>query len=262
MHPGRLFGKLVFIVFLVLPAAVWAALPLVTDDTGTQGKGKFQVEASGTWSTDENNENGEGGREIDNLADVTLTAGIFETVDLSLDVPYLWTKVNEGGQTTNDNGYSDMVLAAKWRFLEFEKQKLSMAIKPGLLLPTGNEDKGLGTGKVGYLFTFITTFELLEPWAFDLNLAYYDLENKENQRNNLWSGSLAARFKASEAWTLVGEVGSRRNADKFDSSHPAFAQVGVIYSLKEYLDLSAGFIWGLTDTEMDEAIKLGMTVRF
>jgi hypothetical protein len=32
----------------------------------------------------------------------------------------------------------------KWRF--YEKDGLSFAIKPGIILPTGEEDKGLGDG--------------------------------------------------------------------------------------------------------------------
>ncbi len=255
----RLYGTFGLIAVMVLPAAAWAALPLITDDTGTQGKGKFQLETSDTWSTHQTNENGEGGREINSIADLTLTAGVSETVDISLDVPYVWIKTNEEGQTAKNNGFTDTVIAAKWRF--YEKEKLSLAIKPGILLPTGDEGKGLGTGKVGYLVALISTVQL-EPWEFDLNLAYYDLENKIDELNNIWFGSLAAHFKVAEAWAIVGEAGTRRNTDKDDSTYPSFAQIGLIYSPKDYLDLSAGLLVGLNNAEVDEAIRLGLTVRF
>lgn len=250
-----------FILMAVLMGhtAAWAAHPLTTDDTGTQGAGKFQLEATGTWESDQEDEAGEGTRESSSFAVLVFTAGVAETVDLIAEVPYVWTETKEAGQTTRNHGFFDTVVAAKWRF--YDKQKLSLAVKPGLLLPTGNDNEGLSTGKVGYLGTLIATVEL-EPWAFDLNLAYFNLENKVDERNNIWFGSLAARFEVTEAWTLVGEAGATRNADKTDSSHPAFAQIGLIYSPEEYLDVSAGLLMGLNDAEVDEAIRLGLTVRF
>jgi hypothetical protein len=89
MHPRRFVGKLILIILLAAPSVAWAALPLITDDTGTQGTGKFQVEASGVWSTQQTNENVQGGRESNSIADFTLTAGISETVDFTVDIPYV-----------------------------------------------------------------------------------------------------------------------------------------------------------------------------
>jgi hypothetical protein len=259
MHPKRFIGKLILIILLVAPAVTWAALPLITDDTGTQGKGKFQVEASGAWSTQQTTENVQERREINSIADFTLTAGISEAVDLAVDVPYIWSNINAEDHITKNEGFADLIVAAKWRF--YSKKKVSIAIKPGILLPTGNEDKGLGTGNVGYLVTLISTVQL-EPWEFDLNLAYYDLENRVDERNNIWFTSLAAHFKIAEAWAIVGEAGASRNAEKDDGTDPAFAQIGLIYSPKEFLDLSAGLLMGLNSAEVDEAIRLGLTVRF
>jgi hypothetical protein len=35
---------LIFVALLLIVCPSWAAHPLITDDTGTQGKGKFQLE--------------------------------------------------------------------------------------------------------------------------------------------------------------------------------------------------------------------------
>jgi hypothetical protein len=257
----RIFSAVVTVGFMVsiLAGQVFAAHPLITDDTGTQGKGKFQIEATGTWNTDQENQNGEGMREISSLAGLVLTAGVSETLDLVVEIPYVWTEMKAAGEITKNDGLIDTVVAAKWRF--WEKRNFSLAIKPGILLPTGDEDKGLGAGKIGYLASFISTAEI-EPWTFDLNLAYFHLENKVDERTDIWFGSLATRLKVAGSWTLVGEVGATRNANKADSSHPAFAQIGLIYSPLDNLDLSAGFLMGLNDAEVDEAIRLGLTVRF
>lgn len=259
MHFKKLAGSLVLYAVLFLPTAARAAHPLITDDADTQGKGKFQIEATGTWNTDQDNQSGGGMREISSLAGLVFTAGVSETLDLVLEFPYVWTETKEAGQITKNDGFLDTVAAAKWRF--YEERKLSLAIKPGILLPTGDENKGFGTGKIGYGATVISTAER-EPWAFDLNLAYYRLDNKVDERADIWFGSLASRLKVAEVWTLVGEAGVIRNSDKDDSSHPAFAQIGFSYSPKEDLDLSAGVLMGLNAVEVDEAVRLGLTVRF
>jgi hypothetical protein len=171
----------------------------------------------------------------------------------------VWTETKEAGQTTKDDGISDAVIEAKWRF--YEKEKFGMAIKPGILFPTGDEEQGRGTGHVNYTAFLISTFET-EPWGFDANLGYLYFENRLDERVNLWFASLAARFAVSEQWTLAGEVGATRNGDPDDSSHPSFAQAGFIYSPSDDLDLSLGFLAGLSDAEVDQSIRAGVTIRF
>ena len=53
-----LFYKFVFFVSVCLPATVWAAHPLVTDDAGTQGKGNFQFEVNGQYDRDKQDQQG------------------------------------------------------------------------------------------------------------------------------------------------------------------------------------------------------------
>jgi hypothetical protein len=259
MHLRRFFGKFALIVVLFLPAAAWAAHPLLTDDTGTQGKGKFQVETSGSWLSDKPDANGTETREIDTLATAVFTAGVAETVDLAVTVPYVWTETRAAGAVTKQNGISDTVVEMKWRF--FEKDKLSMALKPGVVIPTGDDEKGLGTGHYGYTAFLLSTYAA-ELWAFDANLGYLHLENRAEERVDRWFASLAARYNVSEQWKLVGEAGIARNPDPADSSHPAFAQAGVIFSPKDNLDLSVGYVIGLNDAEIDHTVRAGVTMRF
>jgi len=41
--------RLIFVALLLIAYPSWAAHPLITDDTGTQGKGKFQLELNGQY---------------------------------------------------------------------------------------------------------------------------------------------------------------------------------------------------------------------
>jgi hypothetical protein len=246
-------------VSLMAAGTAFAAHPLITDDAGTQGKGKFQLEASGTWLTDQENEDGGGMREITSIAMTVFAAGIAETLDLMIGVPYVWTETKETGTNTKESGLFDTIIEAKWRL--YEKQKLGLAIKPGILLPTGDENKGLGTGRVGYSAVLISTVDA-EPWVFDANFGYLYLESRSGERSNLWLASLASRFAVTERWTIAGEIGAARNADPDESSSPVFGHVGLIYSPKDFLDLSVGFLAGLNNEEVDESVRAGVTIRF
>jgi hypothetical protein len=244
---------------LFVPGASWAAHPLITDDAGTQGSGKFQIETSGVWLSDKSDVNGVETKEVDSFAAIVFTGGLAETVDLALTVPYVWTEATSAGTTAKENGFSDTVVEAKWRF--FEKENLSLALKPGVLIPTGDDEEGLGTGHFGYTAFLIATYEA-EPWAIDVNLGYLHLQNRAEERVIRWFTSMAARYKFAEQWKLVGEAGAARNPDAAGSSYPVFAQAGAIYSPKDNLDLSAGYVIGLSDAEIDHTARVGVTFRF
>jgi len=244
---------------LMAAGTAFAAHPLITEDTGTQGKGKFQLEASGTWLTDQEDKDGVGMREITSFAAIAFAAGITEILDLMISVPYVWTETKEAGTKTKESGLFDTLIEAKWRF--YEKQKLGLAIKPGILLPTGDEEKGLGTGRVGYSAVLISTLDA-EPWEFDANLGYLYLPNWSGERSNILLVSVASRFAVAEQWMIVGEIGAARNSDCVDNNNHFFGQVGLIYSPKDDLDLSAGYLLGLNNEEVDQSVRAGVTIRF
>ena len=114
--------------------------PLITDDTGTQGKGKTQIELTGQYDHDD-----EKGVKSENWeAKAALSYGLVESLDLVLEAPYSWTSAEDAEGTIRNNGPADLSIAAKWRVCE--REGLSFALKPSVTLPTGDEDKGLGNG--------------------------------------------------------------------------------------------------------------------
>jgi hypothetical protein len=53
MSLRKLIGILIVCAVLFVPGVSLAAHPLITDDAGTQGKGKFQLEVNGQYEHDE-----------------------------------------------------------------------------------------------------------------------------------------------------------------------------------------------------------------
>lgn len=96
------------IIFLWSGTAL-AAHPLITDDTGTQGKGKFQIELNGAYGYEN-----EGGVTEDSIQMATaLTYGISDNIDVILGIPYQYRRIKDSNSTTNHDGISDVSLDLK-----------------------------------------------------------------------------------------------------------------------------------------------------
>jgi hypothetical protein len=251
---------LIFVALLLIACPSWAAHPLITDDTGTQGKGKFQLELNGQYDWDKDDTEDVSIRGTGGQAAATLSYGIVENVDLVLSLPYLWGKAEVNEITVYDEkGFGDAVLETKWRL--FEKNGLSLALKPGIIIPTGNDEKGLGTGQMGGHLFLIASQEL-GSWAFHGNLGYIRNENKVDERKDIWHASFAATWEVIKNFKLVADIGIERNPDEDASNDPAFLIGGIIYSIKENFDVDLGVKGGLSKSETDLSLMAGVTFRF
>jgi hypothetical protein len=256
----RVIRGVVLCAILFVASIAWGSHPLITDDAGTQGKGKFQVEVNGQYDSDRTTANGVTAESTGAEAVAILSYGLTENADLVLSLPYQWGKVKEEGITLSDEkGISDTTIEIKWRF--FEKDGLMLALKPGLIIPTGNEGKGLGAGKVGYQAFFIGTKEA-EPWEFHVNVGYIGNVNKVDEEKNIWHVSLAAEYEVFKNLELVGNIGIERNRDKMGSGNPAFILAGVVYELSESFALDFGVKYGLNAAETDWSLLAGIAFRF
>jgi hypothetical protein len=252
--------KLIFVAILLIAYPSWAAHPLITDDTGTQGKGKFQLELNGQYDWDKEDTGDASLKTTGGQVAGTLSYGIAENVDLVLSLPYLWGKAEVNEITVYDeHGIGDTVLETKWRL--FEKDKFSVALKPGISIPTGNDEKGLGAGRLGGHLFLIASQEL-GSWAFHGNLGYIRNENKVDERRDIWHASFAATWEAVKNLKLVADVGIERNPDDDAKDDPAFLIGGIIYSVNDNFDVDFGAKCGLTNSETDFSLLAGVTFRF
>jgi len=251
----QLSPLVVFFAVLFCSTAAFAAHPLITDDAGTMGTGKAQLEINGEYG----HEKEDGVTAITTEGAAALSYGINETMDLVIGLPYQYSheKTEEG--TVSQDGFSDTSLEVKWRF--YEHDDLSLALKPGLTLPTGNDEKGLGAGKATYSLFFIASQEV-DPWAFHLNLGYIQNENTLDEEENLWHASIASTLALTENLTAVANLGVERNTDKLTGTDPAFFLAGLVYALSEEFDLDCGIKSGLNDPETDYTVLAGVTWKF
>lgn len=233
-----------FMLVLLFSTPVFAAHPLITDDTGTQGKGKFQFELNGEYSKD--------GKEREAVFGAILSAGALDDLDIVLGVPYQFL---ESGDGADEEGVSDISVDAKWRF--YEKNGLSLALKPGVVFDTGDEAKGLGDGKPSYRLFMVATKEI-QNLKMHMNLGY--IRNREELRD-IWHYSLAAEYQATDKLIVVGNLGGETNPDRESAVHPIFLLGGLIYKVADYFDIDFGVKAGLNKAEADYTLLAGITMR-
>jgi opacity protein-like surface antigen len=251
---------LIFVAILFIAGASWAAHPLITDDAGTQGKGKFQLELNGQYDWDEEDEEGVTVKSTGGEVAATLSYGVAENVDLVFSMPYVWGRAEVNQITEYDEkGIGDAVLEVKMQL--FEKNGFSLAFKPGVSFPTGNEEKGLSTGNLGGHLFLIASQEV-GSWAFHTNLGYIRNENDADEHKDIWHASLATTWEVLKDLNLVANIGIERNADEDANNDPAFLIGGVIYSITENIDVDLGVKCGLSTSETDISALAGVALRF
>ncbi len=257
----RSFIWLILLTALIVqPVTAWGALPLITDDSGTQGRGKFQVELGGEYDRDRETIDGMSVDETDYFLTTTLTYGIAERADFFVAAPYQWIGVKNDGVTVSDtNGISDLAAGLKLRF--FESKGLSLAAKPAVFFPSGDYQRGLGNGRVGYGALFIIS-EDLDPWEIHLNLGYLRNENRIDERKDIWSASLAAVYEVEKRFKVCLDAGIATNRDLTSEIEPVYLLGGIIYSVNDDFELSLGAKIALTGAETDYAVIPGITFRF
>ncbi|MEI8186995.1 MAG: transporter [Chlorobiaceae bacterium] len=232
---------------------------MITDDTGTQGKGTCQLEVDYSGGVTAEYP----GQQIA----ATLTYGVIENVDVFVSLPYNWhTVVWEGSSLSAYDKIGDTVLGLKWRFFESKPSGLSFALKPGITFPSGNEALGFGTGKITEGLMLLAT----KKWQYGAchcNIGYshyaFNMEqDNETLQHNLWHASIAAEFNITKNLRPVADIGIDTNTVTAYNTSPVYIIGGVIYSVTDNLDLDIGVKGGLNNAAPPTTVLAGLTTRF
>lgn len=254
MSSAQNYWQRLALACLLLSPAAQAAHPLITEDTGTQGQGRFQLELTTEHGYNDEDYAAEHGRSMA----ATLSWGTLENLDVIMTLPYQRVSSDASGDIETHSGRSDIGLDLKWRF--FEKDDLSMALKPGVAFPTGDETVGLGAGKSAYSLYLVTSYEP-KPWALHLHIGHLHNGNVADEREDIWHVSIGGWREVGKL-KIVGDIGTNANTDKSAGTDPAFLILGVIYSVTDDFDLDAGIKKGLTNPETDYTLLAGAAFRF
>ncbi len=250
-------------MILMITGTAFAGRPLITDDTGTQGKGKYLLEFSGEYSIDND--------EATDVKRKTFTTeldfGVTENIDLILTAAYQGMRIDNPGSTNSSDSLNDTLIELKYRFYE-NKNGLSFAVKPGIYLPTGDYTKGYGggdvrygTGEVRYRLYFISTQEFKRT-AFHLNFGYMRNEARFEARKDLLHASLAGEWKITEKLKIAGNIGVDTSPDTDSNIDPVFVLGGFVYSFTDKISADFGIKHGLNAPGYDLTYSGGVSIKF
>jgi len=226
----------------------FAAHPMLTEDTGTQGAGRFELELGPAQARD-------GGSKVLEFGP-QLSYGALNNLDLIARPT--WLRVSGVDAAGNATGFGDSGLDFKWRFVD--AQPLSFGVRAGVDVPTGDADKGLGNGKVSPHAILIATYTT-DPWLLAANIDYvYD--PLIGDRRDLWGASAAAAYSPNDVWRFTAEVGTAMNPDPARTPWLTVARFGAIATVVKGIDADAGYQVRLTRAAPVQVILAGLTLRW
>jgi len=252
-------------LLLVASGSSFGAMPLITDDTGTQGSGGNQLEVA--YGEDKSKDPSTGLTDKALMPSLTYTRGVTDTIDVFLGIG--WVE-NKYGDVANPNfpetsGSSNPSLGAKWRFLETER-KTSLALKAVYGHPVSEEkqNKDLGDGEASWDGTLILSQELGFGSAH-ANIGMGRVGVKNGDDEDTTHVSVAPMLDLGETAKLVFDFGQDTSKPKNGTKVTSvYWEVGGIYAPSKSVDLAIGFI---QTKEKDSDIKTdtitgGVTWRF
>jgi hypothetical protein len=218
---------------------------MLSEDTGTQGSGNFELELGYDWMRAPN--------EHTFLFQPQLSWGASPALDLIIQPS--WIDDRTPGQ--RDSGLGDTNLDVKWRF--YGTAPWSLGIRTGLQLPTAHADLGLPHGKVSPHGILVATGDY-KPFTFDLNAGYSRAPPDGGLRTNLYHFSAAATVESRERLYFILDVSVDSNPDR-THAYQSVALLGVIYTVRPGLDVDIGYRGRLDAAGPVQQYLLGITVR-
>ncbi|MGD0919373.1 MAG: transporter [Thermodesulfobacteriota bacterium] len=234
---------------LIFSTTAFAARPLMTDDTGTVEKGKFQLEAGFDFARQDNHD-----RELS--PSLTLTYGVLERMDVAIGSGYLFEHPTDGKR---ENGFADTEVKVKYRWVDEKDWLPSFACTGKLKIPTASESRGLGSGKADFSINAILTKNISKRLVLHLNLGHTFIG--EHGGDNEFNYSAAGQFVLSDKWALVGELVGVNNFNGRNDD-PFSGLLGTYYLITDNIVWDAGVEIGMTRAAPDFRLTTGLTLFF
>lgn len=203
------------ILGLIIATPAWAGPPFLTDDPEPTDTGHWEIYAP-LIEAEGNGANFEGATGIE------VNYGLARNVQLTVELPAAYVHDSSGTEW----GVGDVAVSLKYRFYHNEEAGLSIAVFPGLTLPTATN--GMGADEVtGFLPIWLQ--KDYGPWSV-FGGGGYAINPGEGNRDYL-SGGIAVTRQITDRFTLGVEI-DRQGADTIDGEATTSLGVGAIYQLR------------------------------
>ena len=177
--------------------------------------------------------------------------GLTDRLNLLASVPY--AGYSEGD--LDESGMGDVELGTEFLFFEDIFEYAWIIPHATVILSTGDEDKGLGTGEdQGRLGISVgtTTHDVLH-WAVDVSYTMDGAEPEDeftDEREDLATGALSLIWDLDDRSSILGEVQVRDDATDPDDDYALRGHLGLAYKVNKYLSIM-GYGGGSSGLEED-----------
>ncbi|HEV8256234.1 MAG TPA: transporter [Casimicrobiaceae bacterium] len=238
-------------ILFACAADAFAAHPLLTEDTATQGAGKSELELGNAWTRDGGERAYEFGPQ--------LSYGVLPNLDGI--VRPTWNALRTAGDgATTARGAGDTAVDVKWRF--YEAGAVSVATRVGIDAPTGDAARGLGVGKPTYHVLAAVSVDAA-PLALHANLGYTHARSDALTRGDLFHASTAAVMTVGAGWQLLlYDIAVDTNPERVQSTPLGVVRIGAIYTVRQGCDVDFGYQVRLNDAAPSRVLVAGLTLRW
>lgn len=211
----RLGAAAAGLIASLVPALARAGPPFLTDDPEPTQTGHWEIYAPEADAVGK-------GAEYGGSFGAELNYGAAADLQLTLGLPASYAHDESGFQV----GWGDLRFSAKYRFYHDEGAGISVAVFPGVTLPTAS--RGLGSKRVTALMP-IWAQKDIGSWSIFGGGGY--ALNPGTGNRNYWTGGLAVARTFSNR-LLVGAEVDRRGADTVAGSASTSLGLGAIVKLQ------------------------------
>lgn len=248
----------IFLQFVFGASAALAGRPLTIDDVEPVEKGKVEFELGGLIDVASFRN-----KDFELDYPFALTLGLVERLEVSLGTSHLRRHLAEEKPPT---GFTDIILATKYKFLEQGRVLPAFAFATGLKLPTASQAKGLGNNKTEFDLNLIATrtfekFSLHSMVSWFYKNSFREDDTHVNPRNVV-RGGLAAEVPILEKFSLVGEIYGQ-NQEERGQPNLWVANVGFRFSPWDFVVFDAALAKGFGRSGQPKlAGTVGLTYTF
>lgn len=240
-------SAVLFFAGLVLANRAFAAHPLQTEDTGTQGVGNVEIENGMLWLHNADSRSF--------TYQPQFSYGVLPVLDLIVQPSFQRTH-DVGGDA--QSGFGDTNLDAKWRF--YGSAPWSLGVRAGFQLATSAHGTGLPHGTVGTHEVLVLTYDEAPITVYG-NLGLTQNPAGSDQRRQIVTTSSALLWTVNEHLILTTELATGMDTDPNHRDWPATSLAGLIWTVMPGLDSDLGYEIDLHQPSSHQWLA-GLTYRF
>jgi hypothetical protein len=247
---------------IALPVAA-DDFPLLSDEAETLAVGAIeleaQVEAARTRAPQ--------GKARETEAQFQWAYGLARNLTAIIELPYIRASADATQETAAQRvrGVGDAEASLKWRF--YKRGAVHAGLKGELLLPTGSEDKGLGTGKLGSGIAALLSIEEEGKYELHANAGvrmprYKDADAAQAARRTLPRFSAGGLWDITDAWQASAGLLLERAAFKEEPGWQKTYMLGASYDLGQAARLRLRVLRTVAGDERGVSIGVAYQVQF